>query len=78
MATINHKDSKQELLEKKQLLAKIKTNGVIIKKHAETGFKLAIKVIKWYDMWRKCPSDNASYIMTKEFYEEWESSYEKD
>ena len=54
-----------------ELMQELKKNGRKLGEQAAQNVK-ALKVIKYYDMWRNKPDDNMAFTFCERAYKEWE------
>lgn len=65
------------LMTKDELLENLKENGPNILDQAKDMLcdyfkrQAAIEIIKWYEMWYRCPGDNIAFVMVEQHYREW-------
>jgi hypothetical protein len=60
-----------QMMSKEDLINAVKSDAELIEQQALAENKLALEIVRWYEMWRVCPGDNMSYIILEDNYKQW-------
>jgi predicted nucleic acid-binding Zn ribbon protein len=60
-----------QMMSKEDLINAVKSNVKLIEEQALAENKLALEIVRWYEMWRVCSGDNMAYVVLEDNYKQW-------